>query len=370
MKQIKLSLLFFSLITHAALAQIPTKGMVGYWPMDAHAKDMSGNANHGVQNGVSVASDRFGNDSSAYYFDGGSDYIRVKASKSLNLSGSFTVAAWINPETFGEDPTQGFGRIIDKGKYRFFLNNADNGTYTYHSLVTSIDTGSNTFPWASDQYSITLRNWQHVAVVITLDGNNNKCDFYVNGGVVYTYYTTALPTVFDNGANDDLFIGERYALDRAFQGSIDELYIYNRSLSAAEVNMLFRDNMHKTIIDTTHVYDTTYVTDTVHLNVTDTLYIKLNSVAVKDKINFKNIIKVYPNPTHDHISIDFGTNFNTLNKYTIKIMNSAAVKVYETGIQKQTEYIDLNAFSGKGTYFVQLLDENKKVVSVKQIVLQ
>ena len=35
-------------------------GLVGYWPFDGNASDMSGNENHGIVNGAKLGADRFG----------------------------------------------------------------------------------------------------------------------------------------------------------------------------------------------------------------------------------------------------------------------------------------------------------------------
>ena len=74
---------------------VPTNGLVGWWPFNGNANDESGNGNHGTVNGVSLTSDRFGNASSAYNFDGLANYIKV-ANSSIAAFGqqSFSAIAW------------------------------------------------------------------------------------------------------------------------------------------------------------------------------------------------------------------------------------------------------------------------------------
>ena len=76
----KLKLLFVIIIivfSNTLLSQIPTNGLVGYWPFSGNANDSSGNNLNGTVNGAVLTEDRFGNSSSAFNFDGIDDYILV-----------------------------------------------------------------------------------------------------------------------------------------------------------------------------------------------------------------------------------------------------------------------------------------------------
>jgi len=70
-------------LSELAHAQIPTSGLVAYWPFNGNANDESGNKNDGIVYGASLTSDRFGNMNSAYNFDGINDYIFIKDSSIL-----------------------------------------------------------------------------------------------------------------------------------------------------------------------------------------------------------------------------------------------------------------------------------------------
>ena len=49
---------------------VPTNGLVGWYPFNGNTNDESGNGNDGVNNGGILDSDKDGNPSSSYYFDG------------------------------------------------------------------------------------------------------------------------------------------------------------------------------------------------------------------------------------------------------------------------------------------------------------
>ena len=116
-----------------------------------------------------------------------------------------------------------------------------------------------------------------------------------------------------------------------------------------------------TIYDTIPVY-----TD---ITVTDTLIIKANFLGY-NPVAYANTIKVYPNPTKDKIAIDCGNNFSTLNGYSIEITNSLSQIVYTSKVTQQLATINLSTWTGRGIYFVHLIDGNGSTVDIKKIVLQ
>lgn len=78
-------------------AQIPTEGLVGYWPFSGNANDESGNENHGIVHGATLTEDRFGNADKAYVFANNTDDIEVLSSTELQLDTSYKISLWINP---------------------------------------------------------------------------------------------------------------------------------------------------------------------------------------------------------------------------------------------------------------------------------
>ena len=109
-------LIFTSFITFLCVlsqAQIPTNGLVGYWPFNGNANDESGNGHNGTVNGATLTSDRFGRCNAAYYFDGAAK-ISVPDHPDLNIpSGKISISVWVYK--IGSDTT---GHILGKRTVR------------------------------------------------------------------------------------------------------------------------------------------------------------------------------------------------------------------------------------------------------------
>jgi hypothetical protein len=97
--KLKLFFLIVIIVTSNSLqSQIPTNGLVGYWPFSGNANDSSGNNLNGTVNGAVLTVDRFGNSSSAFNFDGIDDYILVNDDDLLSFpNNEFTFSFWVNP---------------------------------------------------------------------------------------------------------------------------------------------------------------------------------------------------------------------------------------------------------------------------------
>jgi len=217
----------------------PPSNPVANWKFDetsgTTALDSSGNGNTGtLVNGPSWTAGKVNN---ALNFDGVNDYVNAGSPSSLNDMPAKTIVAWIKPISFGGG---GYGRIFDKnqsgtnqGWNLFFPGSANLRFSQYFSITNGY--------WDSAQNSIVLNTWQHVAVVYDRASASNVPKFYVNGNLLTisnsNYQSPSGSASSD--ASQPLTIGGRTAGDRSFNGNIDEVYVYNRALTQAEIQSLY-----------------------------------------------------------------------------------------------------------------------------------
>ena len=102
MKKYILPLLAITMMIATTIqAQIPTNGLVAYYPFSGNANDSSGNGNNGTVYGATLTTDRFGNANSAYSFDGVSNYINIANSILPSTSTSLSISLWFIATTNG-----------------------------------------------------------------------------------------------------------------------------------------------------------------------------------------------------------------------------------------------------------------------------
>ncbi|MFL5872741.1 MAG: LamG-like jellyroll fold domain-containing protein [Solirubrobacterales bacterium] len=182
------------------------------------ATDVSPFKNNGTINGpTTTASGKFGR---ALSFDGVNDRVDVPDANSLDLSSGMTLEAWVKPTT-----NAGWRTAILKERgsdllYALYASNGSKPRVENYSGVENTAAGTSALP---------LSAWSHLAA--TFDGANLR--FYLNGALVATKATTgAMP----NTANP-LHIGGNAAWGEYFSGLIDEVRVYNRALSASEIEL-------------------------------------------------------------------------------------------------------------------------------------
>ena len=163
-----------------------------------------------------TTSGKYGN---ALTFNGTSARVTVSDAADLDLTAGLTLEAWVYPTT----AQSGWRTILHKETDRYYLlaNSNQNtpaagGTFAPGTQRTTYGTTA-----------LPVNAWSHLAV--TFDGTTVR--LYVNGTQVASQaQTTALTT--STGA---LSIGGSVAYGEYFAGHIDEVRVYNRALTASEL---------------------------------------------------------------------------------------------------------------------------------------
>jgi hypothetical protein len=203
--------------------QAATTGLVASYSFNEGSgttvADSSGNGNNGTISGATwTTAGKYGG---ALSFNGQSSRVTINDSTSLHLSSGMTLEAWVSPTSV---PTS-WQDVIYKEKDIYFLEAGS-------SLSKNPPAVGATFSSDGDLYlagisSLAAKTWTHLAA--TYDGATLR--LYVNGVQI------ASRSIADSltSSTKALQIGGDAAFGQYFQGTIDEVRVYNRALAPAEI---------------------------------------------------------------------------------------------------------------------------------------
>ncbi len=235
--------------------QVPLEdGLVAYYPFNGNANDESGNENHGTVSGAALTEDRFGQAQSAYYFDENNE-IRVPHSSSINFNASqdsYSVNFWVKAEP--ANPSLAGGVLIAKDGtpgYPFKIQSHFNETYFVNAAVHDYDNNVGSGVRLEDFWD---DRWHQITFIV--DQPSDLISIYLDKELMEQ---TANNTISAGHNTWDLTIGNGWAGDKPFNGYLDDISLYNRSLSEEEITSLFYEGQcHEIVYDTIRVtiYDT------------------------------------------------------------------------------------------------------------------
>lgn len=199
--------------------------LIAYYPFDWNANDVEWWYNGSLVWNTSLTTDKAGNSDSAYDFDGDWDFIQVADANVLDFTNWFTAIAMINANTawWGN-----YGRIISKfngtnGWREFWLWDG-----MWDKLFLKIN---NVNLWSEN--GTVVWGWHHVVGIY-------------NPWVGWSFYVDWVAAGTSNADTNPIWtldgvpmkIGSWYNTNRDFNGKIDEVRLYNRILSLAEIQAL------------------------------------------------------------------------------------------------------------------------------------
>jgi hypothetical protein len=206
------------------------KGLVAYYPFNGNANDESGNNNNGKITGATFVADKFGEPSKAMNFNGSGNCVEIANSPTINIAGSLSVSCWIYPRT-AENYESWVAKVNSNGsKSQWRFGFGDPAPASFGLTVWN----SEWYDFWTSKKAIPLNTWSHVLLIA--DQQQHVVSYYLNGELVDTI--TGIKEF--SGSNDPLFIGHQKDDYAFFDGLIDEVRIYNRTLNADEVKQLFK----------------------------------------------------------------------------------------------------------------------------------
>lgn len=223
---------------------IPTDSLRGYWPFSGNANDESGNGHDGTVYGAYIGDslDRNGQTNKCYYFDGSGDYIAINndpdfSFTNVSVDSAFSISLW----AYSNDVTA--KTLIYKGnaaatarEYQIGFPGDATVEFALFDQLTSVYLIKRT------TQTFSTGSWIHI--VITYSGNSalSGMNIYINGNMA-TY------TTFSNGVYvamhaqfGDLTFGRLATISSFdFDGKMDDIRIYSKELTAAEVTALYNE---------------------------------------------------------------------------------------------------------------------------------
>jgi len=330
--------LFLLLFTLTSYSQNIYEGLVAYYPFSNNADDQSEFSHHGQVFGASLTEDRFGTPNSAYDFNGTDNFIRVEHSEEFNFgtNAPYSLSIWFLASEIQEELTVPGNDVLSK----WFIDGNETQSAGY-SLVLRYNNqiAENPFIMRAlrfDGYGggcvnsqavgteIVKEVWHHV--VFTFD-ENGVFNFYYDNTLVGTQSENV---VCSTQNESPLLIGKRGAAPHPnhFTGKIDDIRIYQRSITEEEIQILYEENL------TSHLEDI-------------------------DLVNFV----IYPNPANSSINLDIPTSVQVQNIKIVDIMGrTVKSQDWNIGQKIETEHIS------SGVYFLVLENEKGQIIGRKKFV--
>ncbi len=219
-------------------------GLVAYYPFDGSAEDLSVNGNHPQVDGPVLTPDRFGRAENAYVFDGIDDLMRIPFNPSL-YPPNLGVALWVK---LNEAP--------EHGKF-LMTNSGDFATPPYDPFRLRLRLSrkiSSRFEGELDSLQLILESstvldvgkWYFIATYY--NSNTGEAALFINGRLEdkiiepLTLDTNELGMLL--GASQD-HLGEQDST-AYFAGCLDDIRIFNRGLTAREIEAFFLEGSPST----------------------------------------------------------------------------------------------------------------------------
>ncbi|MFC1686775.1 LamG-like jellyroll fold domain-containing protein, partial [Nanoarchaeota archaeon] len=212
--------------------------LVGWWRLNENsttdnATDFSSYENNGTITNfdyTDISNWTVGKFGSGLLFDGVNDVVRVNDDASLRPADALTVMAWIknansaNIEIINYRSTTPLYYSLYAIRDEAVTINLDNGTGNGKDIYAAFN-------------SVSGSSWQHVA--LTFSRTDQELRAYVDG-VLQSSSPVATggdyPLYVNNSGIDNLYLGAATTTLRNFNGTIDDVMIFNRTLTAEEIN--------------------------------------------------------------------------------------------------------------------------------------
>jgi hypothetical protein len=219
--------------TSTLTSRLPEEGLIAAYSFNGSVEDVSGRGHNGTNVGATPATNRFGEASSAMAF-GGNAFISIPHAIDLNFgsSTSFTATAWVRFSSSQPDYAGILSKMVGglrapfSGFQIFVINSSTAG-----AQVETIESRND----INGRSSIGDDRWHMMTLVVSRP--QATAWLYVDAVVENEHPSSTLQADLAN--TDPMIIGKDRTSARFFNGEIDDIRLFNRALSQAEVQALY-----------------------------------------------------------------------------------------------------------------------------------
>jgi hypothetical protein len=222
---------------------------------EEHVFDWSGSGNNGTASNISFNSSG-GKFFGAFEFNGNSDsYVRVNDSDTLDLPNEGSIELWIKPKELSK-----YRDVISKGVDGDYLTSPYTIRVENDGKISFYLTGVGGTFFVSSTDSLSLDTWHHVIVLWNL----SSMELYINGvlnnsGVLIEGDIPLISNSYPLRIAETPGGGPSYS---NFNGTVDELMVYNRALSSEEIALHYSRSLSNStdqVWNLSSVSDGTYI---------------------------------------------------------------------------------------------------------------
>lgn len=172
---------------------------------------------------------------SALFMDSEDAYGEIPSHASLNMTATMTIEVWVYPEKLNFSGSE-LATILDKDSFSLHVQKSRVGSLEGDSFVLSlVDASNQTSSWSTPSGSVEFDTWQHIAVVLDLENIATPVRFLINGQRQSIVVRGNLSSSLKGHTSKPARIGNRGDRTAAFEGTIDELRIWNTARTDAEI---------------------------------------------------------------------------------------------------------------------------------------
>ena len=225
---------------------VPSNDLVGWWPFTGNAVDSSGNGNDGTVNGATLSTDRFGAANSAYSFDG-NDWISIN---DIGISGTISRSICFWAKTQSVSPMG----LVSFGGNGIFPNNGNRFACDFNYIVPGVTIdGADCAITYSSVNPVSNNIWSFYVFTMNQGSSLSQVKVYQNGILLTNAIHNYLPaTNLNTQASTQLQFGRINYPPLNFNfynGALDDVGIWNRSLTECEIQNLYQATLLLSVDD-------------------------------------------------------------------------------------------------------------------------